>query len=86
MLNHYTIRHEDLLEKSRKGENENLRILCVETNKAVNKLNLEFMINIFKVEENKRLVREKYKLNLETLEQSQVTLGAKSVKMNGSKI
>ena len=86
VLNHYTVRHEDLLEKSRKGENENLRILCVETNKALNKLNLEFMINIFKVEENNRLVREKYKLNLETLEQSQVTLGAKSVKMNGSKI
>ena len=86
VLNHYTVRHEGLLEKSRKGENENLRILCVETNKTVNKLNPAFMINIFKVDENNRLVREKCKLNLETLERSQVTLGAKSVKMNGSKI
>ena len=86
VLNHYTVRHEGLLEKSREGENENLRNLCVETNKTVNKLNPEFMINIFKVEENNRLVREKCKLNLETLERSQVTLGAKSVKMNGSKI
>ena len=86
VLNHYTVRHEGLLEKSREGENENLRILCVETNKTVNKLNPAFMINIFKVEENNRLVSEKCKLNLETLERSQVTLGAKSVKMNGSKI
>ena len=44
-----------------------LRNLCVEICKTINKLNLEFMNNVFKVKENKRL-REQYKLNLETLE------------------
>ena len=36
------------------------------------------MNNIFKVKENKRLVREQYKLNLETPKWNQVTFGAKS--------
>ena len=35
------------------------------------------MNNILKVTENNRLVREQYKLNLETLEWNQVTLGQK---------
>ena len=35
-----------------------LRNFCVEIYKTINKLNLEFMKNIFKVKENKRLVRE----------------------------
>ena len=35
-----------------------LRNLCVEIYKTINKLNPEFMNNIFKVKENKRLVRE----------------------------
>ena len=45
-----------------------LRNLCGEIYKTINKLNPEFMNNIFKVKENKRLVREQYKLNLETHE------------------
>ena len=45
-----------------------LRNLCAEICKTVNKLNPEFMNNVFKVKENKRLVREQYKSNLETLE------------------
>ena len=44
------------------------------------------MNNIFKVKENKRLVREQYKLNLETPEWNQVTFGAKSLKVYGSKV
>ena len=52
----------------------------------MNKLNPEFMNNIFKVKENKRLVREQYKLNLETTEWNQVTFGAKSLKVHGSKV
>ena len=44
------------------------------------------MNNIFKVKENKRLVRKNYKLNLETSEWNQVTFGAKSLKAYGSKV
>ena len=44
------------------------------------------MNNIFKVKENKRLVREQYKLNLETPEWNQVTFRAKSLKVYGSKV
>ena len=43
-----------------------LRNLCVEIHKTIKKLDPEFMNNIFKVKENKRLVREQYQLNLET--------------------
>ena len=63
-----------------------LRILCVEICKTINKLNSEFMNNIFKVEEYKRLVREQYELNLETPEWNQVTFGEKSLKVQGPKI
>ena len=45
-----------------------LRNLCVEIYKTINKLNPEFMNNIFKVKENKRLIREQYKLKFETPE------------------
>ena len=55
-----------------------LRILCAEIYKTINKINPEFMNNIFKVKENKRLVREQNKLNLESPAWNQVTLGAKS--------
>ena len=63
-----------------------LRNLCVEIYKTINKLNPEFMNNIFKVKENKRLVREQYKLNLETPEWNQVTFGGKSVKVYKPKV
>ena len=44
------------------------------------------MNNIFKIKENKRLVREQYKLNLETPEWNQVTFGGKSVKVYKPKV
>ena len=44
------------------------------------------MNNIFKVKENKRVVREQYKLNLKTPEWNQVTFGAKSLKVYGSNV
>ena len=44
------------------------------------------MNNIFKVKENKRLVREQYKLDLETPEWKQVIFWAKSLKVYGSKV
>ena len=37
------------------------------------------MNSIFKFKENKRLVKEQYKLNLETPEWKQVTFGAKGL-------
>ena len=66
--------------------------MCVEIYKTINKLNPEFMNNIFKVKDNKRvreqsiIVREQYKLNLETPEWNQVTFGAKNLKVYGSKV
>ena len=58
----YSISYEGLLEKSGKVKMSvnTLRNLCVEIYKTINKLNPEFMNNIFKVKENKRLVREQY--------------------------
>ena len=63
-----------------------LRNLCVEIYKTINKLNPEFTNNILKVKQNKRLVREQYKLNLETPEWNQVTFGKKRLKIYGSKV
>ena len=75
----YSISYEGLLEKAEKVKMNvyRLRNLCVEIYKTINKLNPEFMNNIFKVKENKRVVREQDKLNLETPEWNQVTFGAK---------
>ena len=79
LYNDYSISYEDLLEKAGKVKMSvnRLRNLCVEIYET-NKLNPEFMNNTFKVKENKRLVREQYKLNLETPKWNQVTFGAKS--------
>ena len=88
LYNDYSISYEDLLEKPGKlkmGVNR-LRNLCVEIYKTMNKLNPEIMNNIFKVKGNKRLIRKKYKLNLETPESNQVTMGAKSLKVYGVKV
>ena len=63
LYNDYSTSYEGLLEKSGKVKMSvnMLRNLCVEIYKTINKLNPEFMNNIFKVKENKRLVREQYK-------------------------
>ena len=63
-----------------------LRNLCIEIYKTINKLNPEFLNNIFEVKENKRLVSEQYKLNLETSKWNQVTFGAKSLKVYRPKV
>ena len=88
LYNDYSISYEGLLEKAGKVKMNvyRLRNLCVEIYKTINKLNPEFMNNIFKVKENKRVVREQYKLNLETPEWNQVTFGAKILKVYGSKV
>ena len=78
--------YEGLLEKARKVKMSvnTLRYLCAEIYKTINKLNLECMNKIFQV--NKRLVREQYKLNLETPEWNQVTFESKSLKVHGRKV
>ena len=58
------------------------RDLCVETYKTINKLNPELMNNFLQVKENKRLVRELYKLNLKTPEQNQISFGAKTLELH----
>ena len=60
--------------------------MCVEIYKTINQLNPEFMNIIFNVKENKTLVREQYKLNLEAPEMNQVTCGAKGLKVYGPKV
>ena len=60
--------------------------MCVEIYKAIDKLNPEFMNNIFKVKDNKKLVQEQYKSNLETPESNQVTFGVKNLEVYRSKI
>ena len=60
LYNDYSISYEDLLEKAGKVKISvnRLRNLSVEIYKTKNKLNPEFVNIIFKVKENKRLVRE----------------------------
>ena len=69
LYNNYPISHEGLWEKAGKAKisEYTMRILHVEIYKT-NKLSPEVMNNIFKVKDNSRLVREQYKLNLETPE------------------
>ena len=63
-----------------------LRTLCVEIYKTINDLNPTFMKEIFKLRENTRLVRQKYKQNLEIHKWNKVTFGEKSLKVYGPKI
>ena len=62
------------------------RILCIEIHKTIKNLNPEFINNIFKVKENKALLTEQYKVNLETSEWNQFTLGVKNLKVYGPNI
>ena len=58
----------------------------VEIYQTINTLNPEFVNSNFKVKENKKLVREQYKLNLETTEWNQFTVGAKNLEVHGPEI
>ena len=62
------------------------RILCIEIHKTIKNLNPDFINNIFKVKENKALLTEQYKVNLETPEWNQLTLGVKNLKVYGPNI
>ena len=67
--NDYAISYEGLSEKLGKVKMSvnSFRNVCLEIYKEINKLNLELNA-LFKVTENKRLVRKQYRLNLETPE------------------
>ena len=62
------------------------RLLCIEIYKTLNKLNLGYMNDIFKLGNTDRLTREKYKLNLEIPKPSEGTFGTGSLKSYGPKI
>ena len=89
LLNDYDENYyEELLVKS--GEcNMNLQqiwFLCIEIYKTINSLNSNFTKNIFEMKTNNPIVREKYKLNLNTPRTNQVTFGTNSLKSYGPKI
>ena len=87
LLNDYENSYEELLEKSGKC-NMNLRrirFLCSGIYK-INSLNPHFMKNVFEMKTNNRIVREKYKLNLNIPTTKKVTLGTNSLKSYGPKI
>ena len=63
-----------------------LRTLCVKIYKTLNDLNPGFMNNIFKLKINGRIVRDKYKLNLDIPKWNRKPFGYKSLKVSGPKI
>ena len=62
------------------------KILCVEIYATIKNINPQFMNEIFKLKQNKRLVREKYKLSLKNPKWNQVTFGEKCFKVFGAKV
>ena len=63
-----------------------IKFLCIQIYKTINSLNSDFMKNIFEMKTNNRIVREKYKLNLNIPRTNQVTFGTNSLKSYGPKI
>ena len=63
-----------------------IRFLYIEIYKTTNSLNPDLMKNIFEMNANNRIVREKYKLNLNIPRTNQVTFGTNSLKSCGPKI
>ena len=87
-LNDYDSTYEDLLEKSG-YPNMNLRrqrTLRIEIYKTLDKLNPDYMNDIFKLRNTDRVTREKYKLNLEIPKPNQATFGTRSLRRYGPKI
>ena len=88
LLNDYENSYEQLLGKSGKS-NMNLyqiRFLCIEIYKTINSLSPDFMIKIFEMKKNNRVIRDRYKLNLNIPRTNQVTIGTNSLKSHGLKI
>ena len=78
----YETSYEELILKSSTSlmNVKRLRNFCVELCKSINKLNLNFMRNLFKLRFTNRHVREKYKMNMIIPEFNQVSYGKKSLR------
>ena len=63
-----------------------IRFLCIEIFKTIKSLNPNFMKNFFEMKKNNRVVRERYKLNLNILRSNQVLCSTNSLKLYGPKI
>ena len=63
-----------------------LRALCVELYKTINKLNPDFMRDLFKLRFTNRPVREKCKMNMIIPEFNHVSYGKKSFRTFGPKL
>ena len=88
LLIDYENSYEELQEKSGKCNMrlQQIRFLCIEIYKSINRLNPDFIKNIFEMKTNNRIVREKYKLNLNIPRTNQVKFGANSCKSYDPKI
>ena len=88
LCNDYEISYEELLSKSSTSSMnvKRLRALCVELYKTINKLNPDFMRDLFKLRFTNRPVREKYKMNMIIPEFNQVSYGKKSLRTFGPKL
>ena len=87
LYNNYLLSYEKLLDKANSSTMnvKRLRFLCVQIYKAINSQNSSFMKQIFELQEPNRSVREKYLLNLNIPNFSQVTFGKKSLRIFGPK-
>ena len=88
LCNDYEISYEELLSKSSTSSMnvKRLRPLCVELCKTINKLNPDFVRDLFKLRFTNRPVREKYKMNMIIPEFNQVSYGKKSLRTFGPKL
>ena len=62
------------------------RAICVELYKTINKLNTNFMRDLFKLRFTDRTVREKHKVNMIIPEFNQVAYGKKCLRTFGAKL
>ena len=88
LLNDYENSYEELPEKSEKCNMnlQQIRFLCIEIYKTINCLNADFMKSIFEMHRNNRIVRERYKLNLNIPRTNQIMFGTNRLKSYGPKL
>ena len=88
LCNDYEISYEELLSKSSTSSMnvKRLRAFCVELHKTINKLNPNFIRDLFKLRFTNRSVCEKCKMNMIIPEVNQVTYGKKSLRTFGPKL
>ena len=88
LCNYYEISYEELLSKSSTSSMnvKRVRAFCIELYKTINKLNPDFMRDLFKLQFTNRPVREKYNVNMIIAEFNQVSYGKKSLRFFGPKL